>query len=99
MNDLALLIMAVEQLQGQVNRLQRDVARLRRIEAVGGGPISEANVSNPPTAAQLTAAFGSPANISPGMPKFVDDNGAGTAFYQVVPDGTDWWIFTGIKAA
>lgn len=98
MTQTELLLATIEDLQRRMKEMERAVNRLQRVEAVGGGPISEANVSNPPTAVQLTAALGSPANISPGMPKFVDDNGAGTSFYQVVSDGTFWWTFTGIKA-
>lgn len=56
---------------------------------------SNADVSNPPTAAELNAAY--PFRVA-GTTIYINDNGAGTNFYQVVFDGTDWWIFTGTKA-
>jgi hypothetical protein len=96
-SDTELLHTAVRDLQEQVRELQRQVARLQRIEPVGGGPISTAAVSDTLTLAEVTAIFGDPADISAGMPKFLDDGGAGTAFYLLVSDGANWWSFTGTK--
>lgn len=64
-----------------------------------GGSITQKvytnNVSNPPTAAELNAAF---PNAVEGETLYIDDNNAGINFYQVVKEGTNWWIFTGTKA-
>lgn len=56
------------------------------------------DVSNPPTDAELDSIYGTPATVGSGFTGFIDDNGAGTNVYQVVSDGTDWWIFAGTKA-
>lgn len=99
MNRDELVQTTIENLQARVKSLEKTVNRLQRLETAGGGPVSEANVSNPPTDAQLDAAFGAAAGISEGMIKFVDDNGAATAVYLAVPLNGAWWIFTGTKAA
>ena len=54
-------------------------------------PVDTSDVANPPTDAQLDTAFGTPASVGAGWTAYIDDNGAGTAFYQVVSDGTNWW--------
>lgn len=64
---------------------------------------STANVSNPPTIAQLNAAFGTAADLFDGFTAKVNDNGAGTAVYLAVISRTsggtnEWWLFTGTKA-
>lgn len=87
-----------------VSELQRKVERMEVIERVTTGtpadiaqletyqmPTSDANVSNPPTDAELDAAFGTPAAVGDGYIAFVDDAGAGTAVYLVSSDGTNWW--------
>jgi len=56
------------------------------------------DVSNPPTDAELDAALGTPATCGIGWEALIDDAGAGSNFYRVVSDGTNWWIFTGTKA-
>ena len=56
------------------------------------------DVSNPPTDAEIDAIFGTPATVGSGFGRYIDDNGAGTNFYSVVSDGTNWWVFTGTKA-
>lgn len=64
-----------------------------------GGSITQKvytnNVSNPPTAAELNSAF---PNAVDGETIYIDDNNAGTNFYQVVKKATSWWIFTATKA-
>lgn len=56
------------------------------------------NVSNPPTDAELDAAFGTPPTVGKGWSRHINDNGAGLNFYRIVSDSTSWWIFTGTKA-
>lgn len=53
-------------------------------------PVSTANVSTPPTAAQLSSAFGTPANLGDGFIGLVDDAGTGTAFYVCFTVGGVW---------
>jgi hypothetical protein len=48
------------------------------------------NVSNPPTSAELTSIFGAPGTVGGGFMGLIDDNGAGTDFYHVYSDGTNW---------
>lgn len=75
--------------------------RLNNLEAAESPyvRVSTINTSNPPTAAQLTAAFGSPATVRAGYLVVVDDNGAHTNEYFVWSDGTFWFYATGTKAA
>lgn len=51
---------------------------------------STADVTNPPSDAELDAAFGAPATVGYAA-GIVDDNDAGTAIYLVVSDGTNWF--------
>lgn len=88
----------VADLQERIRRLERIIATMQAAEVAGGGPISEANVSNPPTDAQLDSAFGAPANISEGMLKWIDDNGAATAVWGAVPINGAWWYWSLTKA-
>lgn len=60
--------------------------------------VDNTNVSNPPTDAELDSAYGTPATVGAGWTTYLDDNGAGTNFYQVVSDGTNWWTNTFTKA-
>lgn len=59
---------------------------------------SAANVANPPTDAELDAAFGTPAEVGAGFAATLNDNGAGANFYFVSSDGTNWWYVAGTKA-
>jgi len=56
------------------------------------------DVSNPPTDAELDAIYGTPATVGAGYTSYIDDNGGGTNFYQIISDGTNWFILTGTKA-
>jgi hypothetical protein len=60
--------------------------------------VSTANVSSPPSLSEINAAFGTPSDNGTGAMRFINDNGAGTAAYLVVSDGSNWHIFTGAKA-
>jgi hypothetical protein len=46
----------------------------------------------------LDAAFGTPADVSPGFLRLLDDNAAGTTLYLIASGGTNWWHFTAAKA-
>ena len=52
---------------------------------------SEANVSDPPTDAELDAAFGTPATVGEGFIALVDDNNANTTTWLVFSLGGSWW--------
>lgn len=62
------------------------------------GKYSTANVTNPPTDAELDSAFGTPATVGAGFTATLDDAGAGTAMYAVASDGTNWWYTLMTKA-
>lgn len=61
---------------------------------------SVANVSTPPTDAELDAAFGDPTAVGSGFIGVVDDNDAGTTVYWVYSTGTagEWFHVLGTKA-
>jgi hypothetical protein len=67
-------------------------------EQIGGLDYSTANVSNPPTDAELDSAFGTPASVGAGYSAILDDNAAGTNVYMVSSDGTNWWYSSMTKA-
>jgi len=70
----------------------------RREEAIGGLDVSTANVSNPPTDAELDSALGTPAAVGAGYQCLLDDNGADTNVYLVVSNGTSWHYVALTKA-
>jgi hypothetical protein len=61
-------------------------------------PYSTANVSNPPTAAQLIAAFGTAASVGEGFAALLNDNGAGANEYLCWSDGANWFYVAGTLA-
>jgi len=67
-------------------------------ESGGRTIVSEANTSNPPTDANLDAAFGTPANAGSGFFGILDDNGADANVYLCFTNGTSWWYVTATKA-
>jgi hypothetical protein len=48
------------------------------------------NVSNPPTDAELDAAFGAPATVGSGFVAILNDAGAGAHVYLVASTGIAW---------
>jgi len=56
------------------------------------------DVSNPPTDAELDAAFGTPAAVGAGFTVLIDDAGGDANDYLVVSNGTSWWYATLTKA-
>ncbi len=59
--------------------------------------ILTANLSSPPTQAELTAAIDDPAD-SPGLILIADDNAADTAVYLIVSNGQSWHYVSLTKA-
>lgn len=59
-----------------------------------------ANVSNPPTDAELDSAFGDPTTVGAGFVGVVDDNDGGTDVWWVYTTGTagEWFYVQGTKA-
>ena len=95
----------------KIAELERRLERFEAIERIQTGipadvevletyqhPTSDANVSNPPTDAEIDAAFDTPANVGDGYAAFIDDNGAGANLWLVVSDGTNWWYQAFTKA-
>lgn len=60
---------------------------------------STANVSSPPTDAELDAAFGTPAQVGDGFVALVDDNDADTTVYLVASNGTSWFFSAAMTKA
>lgn len=56
------------------------------------------NVSNPPTDAELDAAFGTPATLGRGFMATVDDNDADTDVWLVWTTDASWYYVKGTKA-
>lgn len=85
-----------------LTRFRKLEDRLALIEGDEGArylKLSEDNVSNPPTDAQLDALYGTPAVVGKGFVALINDNGVGANFYLVTSDGSAWWVFTGTVAA
>lgn len=64
-----------------------DAGNVRRL----GIATSTADVSNPPTDAELDSAFGQPADVGAGFVAILDDAGGGANVYLVASDGAGWW--------
>lgn len=60
---------------------------------------STADVSNPPTDAELDSAFGTPSAVGAGFRATIDDGGAGSNHYLVWSDGTNWVYVTATIAS
>lgn len=56
------------------------------------------DVSNPPTDAELDAAYGTPATVGAGFMRLLDDAGGDANVYVVVSNGTSWWYTALTKA-
>lgn len=56
------------------------------------------DVANPPSRGELDSIFGTPADAGSGFTVYIDDNGEGSNFYQVVSCGNRWWVFTAAQA-
>lgn len=61
--------------------------------------VSTANVSNPPTDADLISVFGAAATVGAGFMAIVDDNNGHANEYLIWSDGTKYWQITATAAA
>jgi hypothetical protein len=75
-----------------------NVLRSAKLGTVTYIAVDGADVSSPPTDAELDAALGEPANVGAGFVALIDDNAAGAAGYLVWSDGANWWYASGTKA-
>jgi len=71
-----------------------------RAQFVGGlrTKYSEANVSDPPTDAELDSAFGTPATVGSGFVGVLDDNSDDTDVWLCYTSDTSWFYLQGTKA-
>jgi len=60
--------------------------------------MSVIDISNPPTIAELDAAFGTATAVGAGFSVCINDNNAGLAVYTCTSDGTNWWTVANVKA-
>ena len=52
---------------------------------------SDADVSDPPTDAEIDAIFGTPSTVDKNFIGIIDDNGADTKVWLCISTGTSWW--------
>lgn len=88
MNDLDDLL---RDLVARITENTRRIGALETLEMPAHITVSIANVSNPPTDAELDTAFGTPAEVGAGFLALVDDNGVDTTVWLVGSSGTSWW--------
>ena len=82
--------------QGCAAMVREDGTNVERVspDVVSTGavlPQSVANVSSPPTDAELDAAFGEPATLGRGFVATVDDNDGDTTFWLVMTSDASWY--------
>lgn len=87
--------LAIQELARNIEQMRNRVAEAINANRVR---VSTANVSNPPTDAELDSEFGTPATVGAGFQAIIDDNGAGANFYVVYSDGANWWYSSMTKA-
>lgn len=73
----------VKQLKYQLEKLTASIS--------SGLVCSNANVSNPPTDAELDAEFGAASGLYNGFSAIIDDSGSGTTVWFVVVKNSAWW--------
>ena len=59
---------------------------------------SIANVTNPPTDAEIDGIFGTPRDVGSGFIGIINDNGGNLLFWQCISDNTNWWYQLMTKA-
>ena len=88
---------ADKQIASSFNRLSERVSEIENGEQ-SYIRFSVADVSTPPTDAELDTAFGTPASLGRGFIAFVDDAAAETNVYLVGTTATAWWHVALTKA-
>jgi hypothetical protein len=67
----------------------------------GGATIQKVytyDVHDPISKNDLETFIGVASEVGSGFTAYIDDNGEGQLFYQVVSDGSRWWVFTAAQA-
>ena len=107
MNELELLQERVSALEEENRNLRAsatipyDIEQALRVRLIDKTKVEyrTTNVSNPPTEAELTSAFGnSPVQLGSGFIGLVDDAGAETSVWLCLTSGTTWWYESLTKA-
>lgn len=75
-----------------------DMRQMVNTDSPGPLVLSTANVSNPPSDAELDTAFGTPAAVGAGFMALLNDNGGGANEYLIWSDGSAWWYVAGTVA-
>lgn len=81
-----------------LNRLEEYTSALWQRAGGNTVTVSTADVTNPPTDAELDAAFGTPATVGAGFIGVVNDNNGDTNCYFVFSTGASWFYVAGTKA-
>lgn len=82
----------IGELQRQIDDLRWKLEQLETRNVGTYMHYSTANVSSPPTDAELDSIFGSPANRPPGFLAIINDAGGGTTIWLVATAGGNaWW--------
>ena len=76
---------------GPIRLPTRGISSIKLVDDVNIFRISQNDVSNPPTAAQITTALGAPSGLHDGVAGIVDDAGGGTAVWLCIAKGSAWW--------
>lgn len=68
------------------------------VKKISGLNVSTADVTNPPTDAELDSAFGTPAAVGAGFAAIVNDNNGDTTVWLVTSTGASWFYVALTKA-
>lgn len=98
----ALPVVAVQLVEGVADitdeYLRYDLRLLFSALATRRIATSSADVTNPPTDAELDSAFGTPTEAGAGFVSLLDDAGGDANVYLVASNGTSWWYAAMTKA-
>lgn len=75
-----------------------NISTTGQFRADGNGGVGNVTAGTP-TAAQLTATFGSPEDVGNGFIAFNDDAGGDTSVQLVVSNGTSWFFTAALTKA
>lgn len=83
-------------LLAELDDLRAQVESLQQADGQSYVVLSTANVSNPPTTAELNALFST--NVSFGFMAIINDNGANTNFWLIVRARVGGWNYVALTA-
>jgi len=84
-----------KELISNLSDLSKRITKFETWEPLGRATISTYDSSNPPSEADVIAAFGTQPS---GFIGLLDDNGANTNVYICMYNGTSWWYTALTKA-